>query len=86
MIPMLDKLPTYIMKQLESVQYDAALLVSGCVKGSSYKLLLNELIWNSLEERFLLARLTTMYKFFFIKLFLKTSTDALLVKLVILLL
>ena len=50
------------MNLLESVQYQAGLIISGCWKGTNKLKLYNELGWESLSERRKLHRLITYYK------------------------
>ena len=53
---------TEMMKKLESVQYNAALIVSGCWKGTSMDKIYSELGWESLDERRNFRRLSLYYK------------------------
>ena len=50
------------MDLLESIQYQAALIVTGCWKGSSREKLYAELGWESLNDRRHFRRLTLYYK------------------------
>ena len=50
------------MKSLESVQYQAALIVSGCWQGTSREKLYNELGWESLADRRIYRRFALFYK------------------------
>ena len=50
------------MSVLESVQYQAALAVSGAWKGTNRTKIYNELGWESLDERRMFRRLTQFYK------------------------
>ena len=50
------------MKSLESVQYQAALAVTGAWKGTSTKKIYQELGWESLHQRRCFRRLTQFYK------------------------
>ena len=50
------------MHLIESVQYNAALIVSGCWKGTSRTKLYNELGWESLADRRDFRRLSIYYK------------------------
>ena len=52
----------YLMKILESTQYQAALAVSGAWKGTSREKIYNELGWESLDLRRIFRRLTQFYK------------------------
>ena len=49
-------------KALESVQYKAGLIVSGCWKGTSREKLYKELGWESLESRRIFRRFSLYYK------------------------
>ena len=51
------------MEKLESVQYSAALAVSGTMRGTSREKLYTELGWESLSSRRWCRRLTLFYKF-----------------------
>ena len=51
-----------LMRILESIQYKAALVVSGCWKGSNKQKLLDLLGWDSLAERRERRRLTHFFK------------------------
>ena len=51
-----------LMRLIEQVQYKAALIVSGCWKGTSRFKLYDELGWESLADRRWARRLTTFYK------------------------
>ena len=51
-----------MMKSLESVQYQAALIITRCIKGTNMKKVYNELGWESLEERRIYRRLSLFYK------------------------
>ena len=51
-----------LMKLIERVQYKAALIVSGCWKGTSQEKLYEELGWESLSDRRWIRRLSTFYK------------------------
>jgi len=51
----------YLMKSLESIQYQAGLIATGCWKNTSREKLYNELGWESLSDRRFLRRLL-MYK------------------------
>mgnify|MGYP001249295695 CR=1 FL=1 len=50
------------MKLLESVQYNAALIVSGCWKGTNMDRIYDELGWEKLSSRRHFRRLTLFYK------------------------
>ena len=50
------------MQLLESVQYQAALIVTGCWKGSSKAKVYADLGWESLSDRRHLRRLSTFYQ------------------------
>ena len=52
----------YLMKLLESTQYQAALAVSGAWKGTSREKIYEELGWESLDHRRTFRRLTQFYK------------------------
>ena len=52
----------YLMKTLESIQYQAALAVSGAWKGTSMSKIYEELGWETLNERRMFKRLTQFYK------------------------
>ena len=52
----------FMMQSLESIQYQAALAVSGAWKGSSTTKLYEELVWESLSDRRWLRRLCQFYK------------------------
>ena len=52
----------FMMQRLESIQYQAALAVSGAWKGSSTTKLYEELGWESLSDRRWLRRLCQFYK------------------------
>ena len=52
----------YRMKELESVQYQAALAVTGAWKGSSRVKIYNELGWESLHHRRYFRRITQFFK------------------------
>ena len=52
-----------LMEKLESVQYSAALAVSGTWRGTSREKLYTELGWESLSSRRWCRRLTLFYKF-----------------------
>ena len=54
--------PHYLMKLLESTQYQAALAVSGAWKGSSREKNYEELGWEALDHRRMFRRLTQFYK------------------------
>ena len=47
---------------IESIQYQAGLLVSGCWQGTNREELYKEVGWESLEDRRLLHRLTLYFK------------------------
>ena len=51
-----------MMNKLESIQYNAALIVSGCWKGTSMDKLYKELGWESLKDRRYFRRLSIYYK------------------------
>ena len=51
-----------LMKLIEQVQYKAALIVSGCWKGTSRERLYDELGWESLSDRRWARRLSMFYK------------------------
>ena len=51
-----------LMKLLESVQYQAGLVVAGCWKGTSTTKLYNELGWESLSDRRKFHRMSLYYK------------------------
>ena len=51
-----------MMKKLESVQYNAALIVSGCWKGTSMDKINSELGWECLKDRRNFRRLSLYYK------------------------
>ena len=51
-----------LMDLIESVQYKAALIVSGCWQGTSKVKLYEELGWESLSDRRWVRRLTIFYK------------------------
>ena len=53
----------YMMEKLESVQYSAALTVTGAWKGTSREKLYNELGWETLDLRRRSRRLVLFYKF-----------------------
>ena len=53
----------YLMEKLESVQYSAALAVTGTWRGTSRERLYNELGWESLSSRRWSRRLILFYKF-----------------------
>ena len=53
---------TDMMKCVESVQYQAAIIVSGCIKGTSRVELYKELGWESLHDRRVYHRLLLYYK------------------------
>ena len=50
------------MKALESIQYQAALAVTGAWRGSSRDKIYEELGWESLQNRRVFRRLTLFYK------------------------
>ena len=50
------------MKLIEQVRYKAALIVSGCLQGSSHERLHEELGWESLSERRWSRRMMMFYK------------------------
>ena len=50
------------MEKIESVQYSAALAVTGAWKGTSRDRLYEELCWESLDSRRWTRRLTLFYK------------------------
>ena len=52
----------YLMNSLESIQYQAALAVSGTWKGTSRTKIYDELGWEPLEHRRIFRRLTQFYK------------------------
>ena len=52
----------YLMKLLESTQYQAALAVSGAWKGTSREKIYDELGWESLDQRRMFRRLVQFYK------------------------
>ena len=52
----------YLMKKLESTQYQAALAVSGAWKGTNRSKIYNELGWESLNDRRTYRRLIQLYK------------------------
>ena len=52
----------YIMKTLESVQYQAALAVSGAWKGTNREKIYGELGWETLDQRRMFRRLVQFYK------------------------
>ena len=52
----------YRMKELESVQYQAALAITGAWKGSSRVKIYNELGWESLHHRRYFRRITQFFK------------------------
>ena len=56
-------LGTYLMEKLESVQYSAALAVSGTWRGTSKERLYEELGWESLSTRRWYRRLVLLYEF-----------------------
>ena len=51
-----------MMKSVESVQYQAALITTKCIKETSRHKLYNELGWESLEERRIYQRFALYYK------------------------
>ena len=51
-----------LMKAIESVQYQAGLIVAGCWKGTSKIKLYKELGWESLAERRTFHRLSLYYE------------------------
>ena len=53
---------TYLMDMLESIQYQAGLIATGCWKNTSRVKLYKELGWESLSERRNLRRLLTYHK------------------------
>ena len=53
---------TDMMAKLESIQYQTALIVSNCWKGTSQLRLYKELGWESLSERRKFRRLSLYYK------------------------
>ena len=57
-----SRTPNYLMKALESTQYQAALAVSGAWNHSSREKNYKELGWESLEHRRMYRRLTQFYK------------------------
>ena len=52
----------YVMKTLESVQYQAALAVSGAWKGTNREKIYDELGWETLDQRRMFRRLVQFYK------------------------
>ena len=52
----------YLMRTLESTQYQAALAVSGAWKGTNRDKIYNELGWETLDERRMFRRLVQFYK------------------------
>ena len=52
----------YLMEKIENVQYQAALAISGCWKGSSRNKLYDFLGWESLSDRRWARRLIQLYK------------------------
>jgi len=52
----------YLMKNIESTQYQAALAVSGAWKGTSRSKIYNELGWESLNDRRTYRRVVQFYK------------------------
>ena len=52
----------YLMGALESIQYQAAIAVSGAWKGTSQDKIYNELGWETLDERRLFRRLVQFFK------------------------
>ena len=50
------------MEKLESVQYSAALVITGAWRGTSREKIYNELGWESLDSRRWCRRLTLYYK------------------------
>ena len=58
-----DGSKSYLMGKLESVQYSAALAVSGTWRGTCQERLYNELGWESLSSRRWSRRLILFYKF-----------------------
>ena len=59
----MDVSENYMMEKLESVQYSAALAVTGTWRGTSRERLYNELGWESLSSRRWSRRLILLYKF-----------------------
>ena len=59
----MDGSKNYMMEKIESVQYSAALAVSGTWRGTSRERLYNELGWESLSSRRWSRRLILLYKF-----------------------
>ncbi len=51
-----------MMNSLESVQYQAGLIVTGCIKGTNRVKLYTELGWESLDDRRIFRRLSLFYK------------------------
>ncbi len=51
-----------MMNYIESVQYQAGLIVAGCIKGTNRTKLYSELGWESLEDRRIFRRLSLFYK------------------------
>ena len=51
-----------LMVLIERVQYNAAIIVSGCWQGTSRLELYDETGWESLSDRRMVGRLTTFYK------------------------
>ena len=51
-----------LMKLIEQVQYKAALIISGCWRGTSQEKLYDELGWESLSTRRMVRRMTIFYK------------------------
>ena len=52
----------YLMKMLDSIQYQAGIIATGCWQKTNQSKLLNELGWETLEDRRILHRLTYYYK------------------------
>ena len=57
-----SRTPHHLMKLLESIQYQAALAVSGAWKGCSREKIYEELGWELLDHRRTFRRLTQFYK------------------------
>ena len=56
------RLFNYLMKILESTQYQAALAVSGAWKGTNREKIYDELGWETLEHRRMFRRIVQFYK------------------------
>ncbi len=60
--PVLGNMPKCLTEKLEGMQYQAGLLITGLPRSTSYASVLDEMGWQTLEERRTTLRMTLFYK------------------------